>query len=301
MEDTSAASQAAPSTAQTSNAQNRIALDAMGGDYAPAEVVLGAVQAAREQGIGILLVGPEGPIRAELAKHDTSGLDLDVVHTDEVIGMDEHPAEAVRAKPRNSITLSHQLVRDGRAIAAVSAGNSGAVMAAAIFTLRRIKGVDRPAFGGVVPAAGGKRPSCSTWAPTPIASHRICCSSPSWATPTCAASSAWRILASPCSLTAKRSPRAISSRKRPTDCSHRGPPLGLNFIGNVEGRDINAGDVDVVVCDGFVGNVVLKLSEGLARMLAGHDPQGADLEPRLARRRRPRQARLQPRPQAARL
>src|SRR5262249_30371737 len=129
----------------------------MGGDYAPGEVVLGAVQAAREQGLGVLLVGPEGVIRAELARHDTAGLDLEVVHTDEVIGMDEHPVEAVRAKRRNSITLAHELVRDGRAEGAVSAGNSGAVLAAAIFTLRRIRGIDRPAFGGVVPAARGGR------------------------------------------------------------------------------------------------------------------------------------------------
>ncbi|MGH2485986.1 MAG: hypothetical protein ACRDHE_08250, partial [Ktedonobacterales bacterium] len=100
----------------------RIAVDAMGGDYAPAEVVLGAVQAAREQRVGIALVGPRDAINAELARHDTGGLDIEVVHTDEVIAMDEHPAEAVRAKRRNSITLCHELVRDGAAVAAVSAG-----------------------------------------------------------------------------------------------------------------------------------------------------------------------------------
>src|SRR5262249_55090790 len=108
----------------------------MGGDYAPGEVVLGAVQAAREQGLGVLLVGPEEAIRAELAKHEIPGLDLEIIHTDEIIGMDEPPAEAVRAKRRNSITLTHELVREGRAAGAVSAGNSGAVLAAAIFTLR---------------------------------------------------------------------------------------------------------------------------------------------------------------------
>ena len=117
-------------TTPTSAGRRRVALDAMGGDHAPAEVVLGAIQAAREYHIGVLLVGPQDAIRAELAKHDTTGLDLEIVHTDEVIGMDEHPAEAVRSKKRNTITLAHELVREGKAVGAVSAGNSGAVMAA---------------------------------------------------------------------------------------------------------------------------------------------------------------------------
>jgi glycerol-3-phosphate acyltransferase PlsX len=269
VQDSSAtASQAAPSPAQPSPAQGRIALDAMGGDYAPAEVVLGAVQAAREQGVGILLVGPEGPIRAELAKYDTAGLDLDIVHTDEVIGMDEHPAEAVRAKPRNSITLAHQLVRDGRAVAAVSAGNSGAVMAAAIFTLRRIKGVDRPAFGGVVPAAGGKQTLVLD-----MGANTDC--KPPYLLQFAVMGDAY--MRSVFGLAHPRVALLSNGEEETkgdqlTQEAHQlikaaAPTLGLNFIGNVEGRDINAGEADVVVCDGFVGNVVLKLSEGLARML----------------------------------
>src|SRR5215472_557883 len=123
----------------------RVALDAMGGDKAPGEVVLGAVQAAREYSMGVYLVGREEVIRAELAKHDTSGLDLPIVHTDEVIEMDEHPASAVRKKKKASMTMALQLVRDGSALGAVSAGNSGAMMAASLFTLKRIEGVDRPA------------------------------------------------------------------------------------------------------------------------------------------------------------
>src|SRR4030088_3451139 len=103
----------------------RVALDAMGGDNAPDEIVLGAVQAAREYGMGVYLVGREDTIRAELAKHDTQGLDLPIVHTDEAIEMNEHPANAVRSKKKASMTLALQLVRDGRALGAVSAGNSG--------------------------------------------------------------------------------------------------------------------------------------------------------------------------------
>ncbi len=256
------------STAGGARGRARVALDAMGGDYAPGEVVLGAVQAAREQGIGVMLVGPESAIRAELARHDTQGLDLEVVHTDEVIGMDEHPAEAVRAKRRNSITLAHELVRDGQAIAAISAGNSGAVMAAAIFTLRRIRGIDRPAFGGVVPAAGGRQTLILD-----MGANTDC--KPPFLLQFAVMGSAYMQ-----SVFGVASPRVgllangeeETKGDQLTQQAHQlikaaAPAIDLNFIGNVEGRDINAGTVDVVVCDGFVGNVVLKLSEGLAKML----------------------------------
>ena len=133
----------------------RVALDAMGGDNAPGEIVLGAVQAAREYGIGVHLVGREAAIQAELAKHDIKGLDLPILHTDEVIEMDEHPANAVRRKKNASMTLALQLVRDGKAVGAVSAGNSGAMLAASLFTLKRIAGVERPALGGVLPTKNG--------------------------------------------------------------------------------------------------------------------------------------------------
>src|SRR5258706_6876279 len=133
----------------------RVALDAMGGDNAPGEIVLGAVQAAREYGMGVYLVGREEAIRAELAKHDTSGLDLPIIHTDEVIEMDEHPANAVRSKKNDSMTIALQQVRDGNAVGAVSAGNSGAMLAASLFTLKRIAGIERPALGGIFPTKDG--------------------------------------------------------------------------------------------------------------------------------------------------
>ncbi|WIG57629.1 MAG: Phosphate:acyl-ACP acyltransferase PlsX [Ktedonobacterales bacterium] len=249
-------------------ARMRIALDAMGGDYAPEEVVLGAVQAAREQHVGVLLVGPEDAIRPQLAKYDIAGLDLEVVHADEVIGMDEHPAEAVRAKKRNSITLAHELVRDGRAVAAVSAGNSGAVLAAAIFTLRRIRGIERPAFGGVVPAAGGRQTLIID-----MGANTDC-------KPSYLLQFAYMGHAYMRSVFGVERPRVgllsngeeESKGDQLTQQAHQlikdaAPGLDLNFIGNVEGRNLNDGSVDVVVCDGFVGNVALKLSEGLAKML----------------------------------
>src|SRR5215470_6202637 len=102
-------------SSDSESARVRVALDAMGGDKAPGEVILGAVQAAREYGIGVYLVGREDTIRAELAKHDTTGLDLPIVHADEVIEMDDHPATAVRRKKNASMLLALQLVRDGKA------------------------------------------------------------------------------------------------------------------------------------------------------------------------------------------
>ena len=247
----------------------RVAVDAMGGDYAPGEIVLGAIQAARELRVAIALVGPRDAINAELAKHDAAGLAIEVVHTDEVIAMDEHPAEAVRAKRRNSITLCHELVRDGSAVAAVSAGNSGAVLAAAIFTLRRIRGVDRPAFGGVLPSANGQTLVLDMGANTDC--------KPSYLLQFAVMGSAYMQ-----SVFGVASPRVgllangeeETKGDQLTQAAHQlikanAAETGLNFIGNVEGRDINAGTVDVVVCDGFVGNVVLKLSEGLSKMLLG--------------------------------
>lgn len=247
----------------------RVALDAMGGDNAPGEIVLGAVQAAREYGIGVYLVGREDAIRAELAKYDTQGLDLPIIHTDEAIEMDEHPATAVRRKKNASMTLALQLVRDGAAVGAVSAGNSGAMMAASLFTLKRIEGVDRPALGGVFPTRD------SVCLVIDIGANTDC--KPEYLLQFALMGSSYmeRIFAVP-------SPRVglLSNGEEETkgnelvQQAHRllkssAATLGLNFIGNVEGRDIPAGNADVVVCDGFVGNVVLKLSEGLAESLLG--------------------------------
>ncbi|HEU5227497.1 MAG TPA: phosphate acyltransferase PlsX [Ktedonobacteraceae bacterium] len=247
----------------------RVALDAMGGDNAPAEIVLGAVQAAREYGMGVYLVGREEAIRAELAKHDTSGLDLPIVHTDEVIEMDEHPANAVRRKKNASMTLALQLVRDGSALGAVSAGNSGAMMAASLFTLKRIPGVERPALGGVFPTRDS---ACLV---IDIGANTDC--KPEYLQQFALMGSIYmeRIfhVASPrIGLLANGEEESKGDQlviETHQLLKANAATLGLNFIGNIEGRDIPTGGADVVVCDGFVGNVVLKLSEGLAETLLG--------------------------------
>src|SRR6266699_2654752 len=249
-------------TARVAPTSGRVALDAMGGDKAPGEIVLGAVQAAREYGMGVFLVGKEDVIRAELAKHDTQGLDLPIIHTDEVIEMDEHPANAVRRKKNASMTLALQQVRDGTALGAVSAGNSGAMMAASLFTLKRIEGVDRPALGGALPTKDG---ACLV---IDMGANTDC--KPEYLLQFALMGSIYME-----HVFAVRSPRValLSNGEEETKGNEQvrqshlllkanSATLGLNFIGNIEGRDIPAAMADVVVCDGFVGNVVLKLSEG---------------------------------------
>ncbi len=251
------------------NSPVRVALDAMGGDKAPAETVLGAVQAAREYGVGVYLVGRENLIRAELAKHDISGLDLPIIHTDEEITMDDHPATAVRRKKNASMILALQLVRDGHALGAVSAGNSGAMLAASLFTLKRLPGIDRPALGGIYPTLAGAG---------------VCLIIDMGANTDCKPEYLQQFALMGSNYMERifniHSPRIglLSNGEEDTKGNQlviethqllraNAATLGINFIGNIEGRDIPFGGADVVVCDGFVGNVVLKISEGLAESL----------------------------------
>jgi glycerol-3-phosphate acyltransferase PlsX len=245
----------------------RVALDAMGGDKAPGEIVLGAVQAAREYGIGVYLVGREDVIRAELNKHDTAGLDLPIIHTDEVIEMDEHPSNAVRQKKNASMRIAVQQVKEGAAIGAVSAGNSGAMLAASQLVLKRVPGVDRAALGGIFPTTKG---ACLV---IDMGANTDC--KPEYLQQFALMGSIYmeRIfkVASPRVGLLSNGEEESKGNQQVID-THQllkvyASTLGINFIGNIEGRDIPAGMVDVVVCDGFVGNVVLKLSEGLGEML----------------------------------
>src|SRR6266700_945473 len=254
-------------TARVAPTSGRVALDAMGGDKAPGEIVLGAVQAAREYGMGVFLVGKEDVIRAELAKHDTQGLDLPIIHTDEAIEMDEHPAMAVKRKKNASMTLALQQVRDGAALGAVSAGNSGAMMAASLFTLKRVPGVERPALGGIFPT---KDRPCLV---IDMGANTDC--KPEYLQQFALMGSIYmerifKITTPRVALLAngeeetKGNQQVIETHQL---LKANAQMLGINFIGNIEGRDIPSGAADVIVCDGFVGNVVLKLSEGLAETL----------------------------------
>lgn len=243
----------------------RIAVDAMGGDFAPLEIVKGAVQAAREYDIAIQLVGDEEKIKAELAKYDVKGLDIGITHTDEVIEMGESPAKALRAKKKASIVLAVNSVAKGESDGLVAAGSTGAAMAASLFGLGRLPGIKRPVICCTMPSIkkpvalldGGANSDCE---PEMLLEFAIM----------------GRIFAQLIlgydnpkvglmnigeeegkgNELAKATYNLLNSKKEI-----------LNFIGNVEGRDTFTGDVHVVVCDGFVGNVILKTAEGVLKMV----------------------------------
>lgn len=242
----------------------KIVLDAAGGDLAPVETVKGAVEAARAFGLSIILVGPEPVVRAELAKHDTAGLNLEVVDAPETVGMDEHPVAAVRAKRRSSLVVGMGLVRDGAAHSFVSAGNSGAILAAGLFVLGRIEGIERPAIAAVYPTMHSPLLLLDIGANVDVRPVHLC---------------QFALLGSAYMQRALgvANPRValLSNGEEDTKGSqavqeaHRLLKEGrLNFVGNAEGRDVPSGaKADVVVCDGFAGNVALKISEGLSDSL----------------------------------
>jgi len=241
-----------------------IAVDAMGGDKAPVPEVEGAVRAARELGHRIILVGDSADIRRLLDKHPARDLPIEVVHADERITMDDHAAKAARSKRGSSMHLCARMVLDGKADGFLSAGNTGACMAIAKMVLGKVPGVDRPALSGVFPTQKG----------TPVVVVDV------GANVDCEP----QMLAQ-FGLMGEIYSRLVLKVKQPRvgllsigEEEHKGnaltrdttpllKELGLNFIGNVEGRDIFTGHTDVIVCDGFVGNVALKVSEGLVDMI----------------------------------
>lgn len=240
----------------------RIAVDAMGGDFAPGEIVKGALLAAREYKQAIILVGDEEKIRAEFGGSEPGEL-ISIVHAPEVIEMGEHPAVAVRRKKNSSIVRATQLVKEGQADALVSAGSTGAAMASALLGLGRIKGIDRPAIAGVLPSESGYTVLLDVGANVDCKPQNLLQFG------VMGYLYAQKVLG-------MANPRVglLSNGEEETKGSEltlASYPLlqkaGFNFVGNVEGRDIFKGTVDVVVCDGFLGNIVLKSSEGIAGAL----------------------------------
>jgi glycerol-3-phosphate acyltransferase PlsX len=245
----------------------KIALDAMGSDAHPVPDVAGAVLGARAYGVTVILVGDENKIKAELAKHDTRGLDLPIVHAPTAIGMTEH-VEAVKAKKDASMNLAVKLVREKQADAFVTAGNTGAAMAAAIagpYLLGRIKGIKRPALTTTLPTATGRVLLLDIGANADV--------KPEYLYQFALMGS---IYAEKGMGIAKPRIGLLSTGEE----EGKGPQVvrdayallktsPLNFVGNAEGRDIPKGSMDVIVCDGYVGNVAIKLSESLAKTLVG--------------------------------
>jgi phosphate acyltransferase len=242
----------------------KIALDAMGGDFAPEQVVAGGVQAHRELGVEVIFVGIKEKVDAALAASG-AGKWAQIEEAPEVIAMDEHPAQAVRAKKASSIVRGIQMVEDGRVSGFVSAGNSGAVMAAALFVLRRIPNVDRPAIGSAIPTSTGRNcflldVGANTDAkPEHLLQYAVMGSIYAEklmgiATPRVALLSNGEESGKGNQLVQATEPLL----RRQKD---------LNFVGNVEGKDVFKGKADVVVSDGFSGNILIKTAEGVAEFL----------------------------------
>lgn len=241
----------------------RVAVDAMGGDNAPVVEVEGAVSAAREFGIPVILVGDTAKLRQELEKYDIKGLDIGLQHASEVVGMHDSASDAVRKKKDSSIRVAFELVKQGSADAVVSAGNSGATMAAGMFVLKRIKGIERPAIAQIFPTLRGTTLVLDVGGNVdckPIHLVQFAIMGEVYARYAMGAEKPTIGLLSNGEEESKG-----NELTRETHAVLKEIPL--SYAGYVEGRDIFYGTVDVIVCDGFVGNVVLKLSEGLAEAL----------------------------------
>jgi len=255
----------------------KIALDAMGGDYAPMEIVKGAVAAASSSNVEVILVGLEDAISEELKKYDLTGCSISIVHASEIIGMEERPVLAVKEKRDSSIVVGVNLVKKEEATAFVSAGNTGAVMTAASLVLGRQRGIRRPALGAVFPFPTGPLLCLD------LGANADC-------KPTSLVQFARMGNVYMERIFGVSNPRIglLSSGEEDTKGSqmvqkaHRMlRKAKLNFIGNVEGRDIASGRADVIVTDGFTGNVLLKLGEGLGEMLLGALRKAVDDYPNL--------------------
>jgi glycerol-3-phosphate acyltransferase PlsX len=238
----------------------RVAVDAMGGDNAPSVEVEGAVAAVREFGIPVTLVGDTGRLREELAHHDTGGLDIELHHASEVVGMHDSASDAVRKKKDSSIRVAYELVKDGKAEAVVSAGNSGATMAAGMFVLKRVKGIERPAIAQIFPTLRGKTLVLDVGGNVDCkAIHLVQFAVMGEIYAKCVMG-----IDNPTIGLLSNGEEESKGNDLTRETNHLLKKTPLSYSGYVEGRDIFNGLVDVVVCDGFVGNVVLKLSEGLS-------------------------------------
>jgi phosphate acyltransferase len=238
----------------------RIAVDAMGGDHAPEGIIAGAMMAARRQQVALLFVGARGIIEREIRRHPgASAMDLEILDAPERIEMAEPAAAALRRKPLASIRLAAEAVRDGRAAAVFSAGHTGASVIAAHAAFRRLPGVDRPALATIIPTRrtpavlldSGATVECR---PQHLVQFAIM-------------GSAYARVALGC-----ETPRVgllsvgeeeSKGNELTRDAHQLLKSAPITFVGNVEGRDVYSGEADVIVCDGFTGNVTLKISEGL--------------------------------------
>lgn len=242
--------------------QVTVAMDAMGGDYAPREIIKGACEGAMQWGARLLLVGDEEAIRRDLQKIRTTA-SIDVIHAPERIEMGENPAAAIRRKRNSSLVRCAEMVRDGKAHAMVSAGNTGATMAVAALILGRAPGIDRPGIATVLPTISGQVVLLDVGANVDCSVQNLI----QFATMGSVYSR---------DVMGIKNPRVglLSIGAEPSKGNELSKAAykvlvesDLNFVGNIEGGPLFEGAADVVVCDGFVGNVALKVAEGVANMI----------------------------------
>ncbi len=238
----------------------KIAVDAMGGDDAPGPIVHGAIEAARDLGVEPILVGDEDEINKSLARHQIKGLSLSVVHASQRVAMDEAPSSVVRKKRDSSIWVATRLVKEGKAVAVISAGNTGASMATGLFNLRPLLGVERPAIATPLPTLTGTAIMIDVGANVDCKPNHLL-----------QFAVMGKIYAE--EIFGISEPRVgllsiggeeSKGNELTKEVFKLLKKSGLNFIGNVEGGDVYSGGADVIVCDGFTGNVALKISEGLS-------------------------------------
>jgi phosphate acyltransferase len=245
--------------------QARIAIDAMGGDFAPAEIVVGAIRAQAELGVQAILVGDPQPIEAILKQHNAAN-QLEVVPSEGIVEMHEEPLTGLRRKPKASINVAMDLVKRGRADAVVSAGHSGAAMASALLRLGRLPGIDRPAIGAVLPTIMAGKPVLIL----DVGANVDC--RPKFLEQFAVMGTMYSRY-----VLGMEDPKVglLNIGEEPS----KGNELALrthqllqenpqiSFVGNAEGRDVLSGRFDVVVCDGFAGNVLLKFAEAVGEVL----------------------------------
>jgi len=242
----------------------RIAVDAMGGDFAPRAAVAGAVAAATHDGVEILLVGDRSRLERELGRWGRPDGRLEIVHSEEVVGMDE-PATAVRRKRRSSLAVCAELVRDGEAAAMVTAGHTGAAMVAAKLIVGAVPGIDRPALAAVFPNRHGRTVVLDVGANVDCRPEHLCQFA------VMGHFYAQEVIGTPRPRVGLLSIGEEEQKGTGTtrDAARAIDAAGLEFVGNVEGHDVFNGSCDVVVCDGFVGNVLLKAAEAMADLIVG--------------------------------
>ncbi len=243
----------------------RIVVDAMGGDFAPLNDVAGTIIAAEEKpgSLHLILAGDKGTIERELSKHKVSLPNIEIVHAPDVVTMEDSPTEAIKNKPESSLSVGINLLREKKADAFVSAGNTGAVMAAATLRLGRLDGVGRPTIGSLFPTDKGRTMVFDVGASMDCKAQHLL----EFATMGSIYIRNIYGIESP-----KVGLLSVGEEKSKGDSLTKEAHelienSGLNFLGNVEGRDILNGKADIVVCDGFVGNVILKFAESVLELL----------------------------------